>query len=65
MERALVCLAEVEHIREGVITYTTDDRVHLDGFADYAIRELDDGLEDVRALYLYCARVPLTVTRVR
>ena len=65
MEHATVCLAEVAHIREGIITYTTDETEHLESFPDYAIRELDEALEGVRSLYLYCQGEPLTATRVR
>ena len=54
METALDELLEATHVREGVIEYVVDDPRHLDGFVDYAERELNTSLDAVRALYFKC-----------
>lgn len=42
-----------------------NDRQHLGGFAGYAIEELDEALDAVRALYFKCTNDPLAQGRVR
>lgn len=65
MEGALDALGEAKHVRDSLIEYITTEPVHLGGFKDYAIGELDDALEAIRALYFKCTNEPLAKGRVR
>lgn len=65
MEATAEGLIDAAHIRDGLIQYVSEDRQHLDGFADYAIKRLDKALEHVEALYFNSTTEPLAQGRVR
>jgi hypothetical protein len=65
METTLDALIDAAHVRDGVIEYVADDPLHLEGFVDYADRELSKALEPVGALYFKCTNKRLERGRVR
>ena len=65
VERVHNALTTIEHVAEGIVTYIEEDREHLDGFPDYALRELDSAFKDLQALYLACTGKPLEKHRLR
>ncbi len=65
MKKTLDTLIEANHVRDSLIQYVANDRQHLGGFAEYAIEELDEALDAVRALYFKCTNEPLAQGRVR
>lgn len=65
MEAAIDATIEAAHVRDSLIEYVSNDRPHLGGFKEYAIRELDDALDVIRNLYFKCTNEPLAKGRVR
>ena len=65
MRDAQDALTEIQHVRDGLVTYPVEDLQYLDGFLGWAARELEDHIEPIRTLYFYIENDPLTKTRVR
>lgn len=68
-EAALTAIAELEHVREGFLYHGSaedeEEREHADGFAEYAIGELEDAFVSISALYKECTGAELSGARIR
>jgi hypothetical protein len=68
-EPALSAVAEIEHVREGLMyhgsTEDEEDRENADGFAEYAVGELDEAYVTIAALYAECTGKELSSVRLR
>ena len=65
MEKALDALIAVKHVRDSLIDYVSNDPARLEGFSEYATKELDKALDPLRDVYFKCSGEPLTEARVR
>jgi hypothetical protein len=65
MEATLEALIDAAHVRNGFIEYVDEDPEHLEGFPQFAKRELADALDRNRDLYFRCTCEPLAKGRVR
>lgn len=68
-EPALTAAAELEHLREGVLFHGSSenefDRENADGFAEYALGELEDARSAITKLYRLCTGQELADVRLR
>jgi hypothetical protein len=65
MENNLNFLIDAEHVRNSLIEYVAEDKMHLPGFAEFAKEELNDAIDSNRELYFRCTCEPLSEWRVR
>jgi hypothetical protein len=68
LEPAYSAIANLEHVRAS-LTYYVDpeddqDKMHLEGFVEYALQELDGVYDDLNALYRVCTGRKLERHRV-
>lgn len=65
MRAAQDALSELQHVRDGIVTYPTEEADFLDGFLSFAAEEIEEHIEAVRDLYFFIECEPLTKTRIR
>jgi hypothetical protein len=65
MEETLEAIIDAAHVRNSLIEYVDEDPEHLEGFPQFAKRELDEALDHNRDLYFRCTCEPLAQGRVR
>jgi hypothetical protein len=58
LEPAVTMLAELEHVRESLVSYLLredeSDAPHFEGFVEFALVSLDDAFDSLQALYVAC-----------
>ncbi|KRH98759.1 hypothetical protein AO057_04520 [Curvibacter sp. PAE-UM] len=70
VEPALTATAELAHVRESLLYHGSSDeddvaRSHIQGFAEYAIGEIEEARTTLSALYRACTGKDLSEMRLR
>jgi hypothetical protein len=69
LQPAYDAVADLEHVRQSLIYYVDpeddQDKMHLDGFTHYALRELGDVFKELASLYKECTGNELEKHRLR
>lgn len=69
LQPAYDAVADLEHVRQSLIYFVDPedekDKMHLDGFINYALDELEDVFKELASLYKMCTGKDLEKHRLR